>query len=720
MILSPRTLTAGSVTLTLAVCTLVIALALNVPVTGTRLAVLPERVDALGVGASTTKGLAAGDVVTAFVAGNERIPAAPVLLVEDPDAIETFADYNTFMAQQRWLAQSLAQGVLKVEHEDGRQVALLARERTFADLPAMFWLQLLFGVGGMLTGALVMAGRPADNATRLYALTGLGFLVFAPAAAVYSTRELILDGDIFRLLSLANHFGALLFTASLTALLWTYPVRLRGVPMVAVCYVAAAAAWACDIAQVGDSNTLSPITVLAIFLMSFVFAGMQWFKTRKSPAERAALRWFLLSIYLATGLFAGVILVPNAIGVPPPASQGVMFGAFLIMYWGLALGVVRYRLFDLAQWWRAIWWWFLGGLSVVVVDVLLVSTLALSEAVALTLAVAIVGWIYFPLRQWIWSRFGVQRDRNLGEWLPDVLPLLMESRTGSSSEEAIRGCWPHALDAVFRPLATEAVTGNLAEAGIREDGLALAVPDMHGGDSFFLLRHAAQGDRLFTRRDIATIASLRELFELSIDSLRARDAGARVERERIRRDIHDDLGAKLLTLLHTTPEECQPLVREALDDLRSLVRALEQGEVRLCDAVDGWQAEARRRCSDASVALQWQSPDIPELLSLGARAHANLTRVLREAVSNALRHAQPSTLRIGVGLTSTMLSLEVANNGKILSLPEWSTGRGRQIMQGRISELGGSVRWQVDEGECRLLVAIPLAEAIRDGDSPAR
>lgn len=709
MILSPRTLVGFSVAVTLAVCTLVIALALDTPVTGTRFVALPERDDALGVSSSTTSGLAAGDVVGMFVTGDERIPATPVLLVEDPDAIETFVDYNRFMAQQRRLAQSLAEGTLAVELADGRRIPLTAGERKLADLPAMFWLQLLFGVGGMLTGALVMAGRPADSATRLYALTGLGFLVFAPAAAIYSTRELILDGDIFRLLSLANHFGALLFTASLTALLWVYPVRLRGLPMVAICYLAALLAWTCDIAQVGDSNTLSPITVLAIFLMSFVFAGMQWLKTRKSPAERAALRWFLLSIYLATGLFAGVILIPNAIGVPPPASQGVMFGAFLIMYWGLALGVVRYRLFELAQWWRAIWWWFLGGLSIVVVDVLLVSMLALSDALALTLAVAIVGWIYFPVRQWMWSRLGVQRERALGEWLPDVLPILIGTQAGASGEEAIRARWPHALNAVFRPLANETVAGPLDAAVIREDGLALAVPDVRGGDSHLLLRHADQGERLFTRKDLSTLTSLQELFDLSIDRLRSRDTGARVERERIRRDIHDDLGAKLLTLLHTIPAASQQLVREALDDLRSLVRSLEHNEVRLSDAVDSWQAEARRRCNEAGVTLQWQSSNIPDNLLLDARRHTNLTRVVREAVSNALRHAQPSTLRIGVHLTGTTLSLEVANDGSILPVAEWSAGRGRQIMQGRINELDGTVVWQVDGGECRLLVDIPLA-----------
>lgn len=708
MILSPRTLIGVSVTLVLAVCALVIALALQVPATGTRFAAIDQREDALQVVAAQGSELRAGDTVTAFIANGERIAATPRLLVEDPDAIELFSDYNAFMAQQTLLAQSLAAGTLRAETEDGRQISLLAQERALSDLPLMFWLQVLFGVGGMVTGMLVMAGRPASLATRLYALTGLGFLIFAPAAAVYSTRELILDGEIFRPLSLANHFGALLFTASLTALLWSYPVRLRGLPMVALCYLLAATAWALDLAQFGDTNTLSPITVLLIFSLSFVFAGMQWWKTRSAPAERAALRWFLLSIYIATGLFAGVILIPTAIGVPPPASQGVMFGAFLIMYWGLALGVVRYRLFELAQWWRAIWWWFLGGLAIVLIDVLLISSLALSEALALTIAVAVVGWIYFPLRQWIWSRIGARRERALAEWLPDVLPILIETQAGASSEEAIRERWPLALNAVFRPLAIERGEGALTGAEIREDGLALALTDVRGNGGHLLLRHADNGARLFTRADLATLDALRELFELSIDRLRARDAGARIERERIRRDVHDDLGAKLLTLLHTTPPNGQPLVREALEDLRTLVRALEHDKVSLRDAVDSWQAEARKRCESANTGLLWRSADVPDNLTLNARQHANLTRVVREAVSNALRHAQPDTVTIDVSIIGTALSLDVSNDGRVLPLAQWSTGRGRQIMQGRVNELGGTLDWRVDDGRCHLGVRIPL------------
>lgn len=713
ILLSPRTSIAATVTLTLLVCALAIAWALSAPGTGLTLAPAADDEGAgLAVvsasGPAAAAGLKAGDHVVAFIAGGEQIAASPELTVEDPDAIAGWAEYRSMMAAQSTLAAALADGSISMVLADGRTLELQASQRHLADLPLMFWLQLLFGVGGALTGTLVLAARPVDRATQLYFLTGLGFLIFAPAAAIYSTRELVLDGELFRLLSLTNHFGALLFTASLTSLLWVYPMRLGRLPVVAICYLAALAAWLADILQLGPDNTLSPTTVLLIFLFSFVFAGMQWWQTRRAPAERAALRWFLLAIYLATGLFAGVILIPNALGVPPPASQGVMFGAFLIMYWGLALGVTRYRLFHIDRWWRAIWWWFLGGLAVVALDILLVSMLTLSDALALSIAVAAVGWIYFPLRQWLWSRFGKSHTRTLDQWLPDVLPLLIGAQPGQLHEIQIRERWPVVLSAVFRPLDIEQQPGALTGPVIADDGLAMKVPDVRHADRTLILRHADNGARLFTRNDLETLTALRELFDLALDRLRARDAGAQRERERIRRDIHDDIGARLLTLLHTSPPQNQPMVREALEDLRTLVRALEFDAIPLRDALDAWQAEARKRAEAARISLRWHGGDIPADVTLNARQHANLARVVREGVSNALKHAQPTRLDIGCLLSHGRLQLEVINDGLIKPVAEWQTGRGRQITQSRIRELGGEIDWLVDGGQCTLRVSIPL------------
>lgn len=700
MTLSPRTLVGLSVALTLAVCTLAISLALSAPVTGLSFRATDN--GALRLATDERR-------IVQMIAAGDAVAVDASLAMEEPDMLATYAEYNAFMATQDKLANALVEGRLEMQFDTGERVGLVAAQRHLPDLPLMFWLQLLFGVGGMLTGALVLAGRPEERAAQLYALTGLGYLIFAPAAAVYSTRELLLDGEVFRLLSVANHFGALLFTGSLTALLWSYPLQLARIPVVALVYVATAAAWIADTLQSTPELAQYHLSVLVIFALSFLFAFMQWWKTRHAPAERAALRWFLLSIYLATGLFAGVIIVPAALGVAPPASQGVMFGAFLLMYWGLALGIIRYRLFALEQWWRAIWWWFLGGVTVIAIDIALVSMLALPDALALSVAVALVGWLYFPLRQWLWTRIGKQRERTLAEWLPDVLPLLIETRPGGSSEAEIRERWPNLLSAVFRPLRTEPMHGALPAVEIREHGLALAVPDVRDPSRYLVLHHPDEGERLFTRNDVRTLAALRELFELALDRLRARDSGARLERERIRRDIHDDLGARLLTLLHTTPEDNRPVVREALDDLRLLVRALESDSTPLRDAVDGWQAEARKRAEAAGATLQWRSEALPEDAQLNARQQANLTRIMREAVSNALRHASPASIAVDLRMRGNMLVIEVRNDGTVMPLAQWRGGRGRQIMQGRAIELGGTLGWQVEGGQCLMNAQIPLA-----------
>ena len=64
--------------------------------------------------------------------------------------------------------------------------------------------------------------------------------------------------------------------------------------------------------------------------------------------------------------------------------------------------------------------------------------------------------------------------------------------------------------------------------------------------------------------------------------------GAQGERNRIRQDLHDDLGAKLLRLLHRSQSDNQPLVREAIRDLRQLLNTSLSGSVSLQAAVSNW------------------------------------------------------------------------------------------------------------------------------------
>lgn len=642
--------------------------------------------------------------VAAFLAAGKVIPADAVLMIEEPDVLPDYAQYNQLMKWQSQLALAAEQQQLFLRSTDGQEYPLWVEPRPLTSLPPLFWLQLFFGVSGALTGALVWSTRRHNIAARLYALTGVGYLIFAPAAAIYSTRELILDGELFRLLALTNHFGALLFTASLTCLLWCYPRPIKYFNVIFLIYAAALLFWLIDALQLINPMVFH-FGVLGIFSLSFILAFIQWRYARRQPVERAALRWLLLSIYLATGLFAAVIILPAALHLPQPASQGVMFGAFLIMYWGLALGIVRYRLFSIEQWWHTIMTWFVGGLCVLLLDIVLIVGLALPQDMALSLAVALTGWLYFPLRQFLWDKFGHRQGLEIGDWLPDVLPKLMAAEDVHQSH-----VWQNSLRRVWHALDVKQVSGALAKPEIVDDGLTLNVPDISADSGCHYRIHCASaGQRLFTQRDIQSFFSLQKISVLVLQITEARALGAQQERQRIRRDIHDDMGAHLLTLLHSCPTNLQPLVRDLLRATRELVQTLNLHAVDSLTACDAWQAEAEQRCKIAGVKLQWNHyPDaLPRKFS--ARAHVNLSRILREAISNALKHAMPSKITINLQASGECSEITISDNGRMGRDSSWVEGNGCRIMRQRVEEIGGELAWKIDQG-CTVCIRLPVVQ----------
>ena len=97
------------------------------------------------------------------------------------------------------------------------------------------------------------------------------------------------------------------------------------------------------------------------------------------------------------------------------------------------------------------------------------------------------------------------------------------------------------------------------------------------------------------------------------------------ERKRIAADLHDDLGAKLLTIVHTSDSErISTLAREALEEMRLSVRGLTGKPVRLIDALGDWRAEIVSRLSQAGVEGEWRAPtDETAAAAVGARLRAD-------------------------------------------------------------------------------------------------
>ncbi len=179
-----------------------------------------------------------------------------------------------------------------------------------------------------------------------------------------------------------------------------------------------------------------------------------------------------------------------------------------------------------------------------------------------------------------------------------------------------------------------------------------------------------------------------QLSELRVEQVTDR------ERKRIAADLHDDLGAKLLTIVHTSDNErISTLAREALEEMRLSVRGLTGKPVKLIDALGDWRAEVVSRLSQSGVQGEWSAPpddDVPQTLS--SRAYVQTTRILREAVSNIIKHSGASQCSVRCVIADGDFQLVIQDNGK--GIPTELDGRldkghGMASMKGRAKQLQG-------------------------------
>lgn len=650
-------------------------------------------------------GLEAGTPIAAI----GRPGAAPMALRGDdlapePDvAFSSYPPFNRFFERQQRLSQILAAPEVELHAVDGRVVRLpVEQHRRLSDLPFIFWLQIVAAVGSWLTGAAIFAFRPAQDAARYCAVAGFSVLVMAGSAAVYSSREIALPGHLFRLLSGANHFGALFNIGAFTAVLWHYPQPLAPLRPGLWLLLGYTLAWVADFFQLQPfGNLFQQSVILCGYFAGLAVAGLQWRAARGDPLRRAALQWFILSWFVGSGAFLALVSVPAMAGMDSGSLQAYAFGFLLLVCIGLALGISRYRLFDLETWWFRAVMLVVGGFSVVVLDVIFAATLHFEAPAALAASLILAGWMYFPARQWLMSRFltGARRLR------VDDVPALLRDVLAPNAY-AVDELLPEALRQLYNPLSLQPLAQPLEEVAIAEDGLALRVPGI-GAQPAWEARFAGDGQRLFTRRDAEVASAVRAVLDRVAAYQVAVERSIEQERARVAQDLHDDIGARLLTLLHRSEGEAAQSIREVLASLRLTVYGLGARPQSITNCLAHWRAEAGERCEASGVQLEWRERALCGVM-LDAPQQLNLARVLREALSNALRHARPSRVEIEVAVVDQALEISLGNDGAAQPPEQWRSGLGLRGMDQRMQRLGGSLSLHGDAHGARVALRLPL------------
>jgi signal transduction histidine kinase len=119
------------------------------------------------------------------------------------------------------------------------------------------------------------------------------------------------------------------------------------------------------------------------------------------------------------------------------------------------------------------------------------------------------------------------------------------------------------------------------------------------------------------------------------------------ERQRIMREIHDGIGSQLVGLLNMVsqegggdPRELELQVRQALDEMRMAVDSLQPMDADLTTVLATLRYRLQPRLQAAGLRVVWDVATLPPLAELSPQAALQLQRILLEAFTNVLKHAQ--------------------------------------------------------------------------------
>lgn len=220
--------------------------------------------------------------------------------------------------------------------------------------------------------------------------------------------------------------------------------------------------------------------------------------------------------------------------------------------------------------------------------------------------------------------------------------------------------------------------------------------------------------------ELALANSQEQLRELSAHLESVREE----EKARIAREVHDELG-QMLTVLKLEVSMCELAYGELDAGLNERLASMKRLIAQLFQLVRDVATALRPPILDAGIAsaIEWQARrfeartqipclvQVPDNLPPLSDAKATgLFRILQEALTNVIRHAQAHTVQIELVREGGQLRLTVIDDGKgFIPGEARPTSFGLVGVRERVLMLGGSMSLDSEPGEgTSLSVAIPL------------
>ena len=637
-----------------------------------------------------------------------------LVAIEQPDGRRIEVDASMLQRSPRWtvgdgerrqqlalleqLSRSLQQPVLKLHFDDRSVVQVVPAPRGFAGLGALFWFLGALALVLYLLAAVVALAAP-NLANLLYAVVALSQSVNLVLIATESMPGPGIAPGFWRLSLDWRTACDLVSAAALVHVCLVHPLRLPRAPWLA------ATAWFIALlfgALVARQMLPAQWWLTQGLLISFgltAMAVLTWSYRREPHPFAIVLR------RLGLGANAILILLTSAVALVSrggPAQHMVanlgsmvwyvFFASLLLLVPFMSRSQHLVREFAM-----------LAGISTVAtsLDLLFVAVFSFGQLASLTLALFVTLGLYVAMRQWLINQFAGSSMLSAERMFES---LYRAAREIESAPRRAEDQLARLLRELYEPLEMARAPRSVSRTRVAPDGSTMVVPvprlpglseeDHAALSGAIVLRFARHGRHLFSSEDARLTDRVLEQLRRVVAYDRAVEHGRAEERARIAQDLHDDIGARLLTLMYKAQNaEMEEYIRHTLQDLKTLTRGLAASNHKLSHAAAEWKADITQRLNVTHCDLVWSfsaDRDIP----LTVVQWSGLTRVLRELVNNIIAHAQASKVEIAGVYDRGRLQLTVSDDGIGRQPEAWSHGLGLGGVRKRVKLLGGEVRWR--------------------------
>jgi ligand-binding sensor domain-containing protein/two-component sensor histidine kinase len=199
-------------------------------------------------------------------------------------------------------------------------------------------------------------------------------------------------------------------------------------------------------------------------------------------------------------------------------------------------------------------------------------------------------------------------------------------------------------------------------------------------------------------------------------------------RTRIAADLHDDIGSNLtkIGILSEVARQqmnggeqrvAEPIStiarisRESVTSMSDIVWAINPRMDSLRDLVSHMREFAGEMLASRDIEFDFRAPSSDLYLRLGADVRRTVYLVFKEAVNNAVRHAECRKVYIELEVEGTRLVLTVADDGRGFERAEECGGNGLMSMGRRAGQAGGRVEIDSRAGEgTKVTLRLPIKQ----------